>query len=90
LAILRDKLLPGGRLVIRGTIPLLHLSPWMRRLKELPLRRHGLSPHYRTREALEAMIRAAGFQVETVEPKSPGSEECWFVAVRRPSRGTEP
>jgi len=86
---LHDKLIPGGRFILRATIPLLHLSPWMRRLKELPLRRHRLSPHYRTREALEAMIRAAGFQVETVEQKSPGSEECWFVAVRRPSRGTE-
>jgi uncharacterized protein len=90
LEILHDKLIPGGRFILRATIPLRRLSPWVRRLKELPLRRHRLSPHYRTREALEAMIRAAGLQVETVELKSPGSEEFWFVAVRRPSRGAEP
>jgi hypothetical protein len=90
LTILNGKLLSGGRLVIRATIPLACDTPWMRRLEEFRMRRHRLPPHYRTREALETMIRAAGFQIETVEPAAPGSEEVWFVADRRLKEGTEP
>lgn len=80
LRILHEKLIPGGRLVIRVTIPLACQTPWMRRLEEFRLRRHRLSPHYRTREDLTAMIRTAGFQIETVEPAAPRSEEWWFIA----------
>jgi SAM-dependent methyltransferase len=90
LTILHGKLLSGGRLVIRATIPRACHTPWMRRLEEFRLRRHRLPPHYRTCEALETMIRAAGFQIETVEPAAPRSEEWWFIAVRRLPEGTEP
>ena len=84
LAILHDKLLPGGRLVIRATIPAGGGRPWMRWIEERRLKRHRLSPRYRSREALETMIRAAGFEIVTVEgPAVPRSEEFWFIADRR-------
>jgi uncharacterized protein len=88
LAHLHDKLLPGGRLVLRATIPGEGDRPWMRRLEEFRLRRHRLEPHYRSRDTIEAMIRATGFGIETVEAAAPGSEEAWFVAER--SGGTKP
>jgi len=90
LTILCGKLLPGGRLVIRATIPVAGHTPWMRRLEEFRLRRHRLPPHYRTREALEAMVCTAGFQIETFEPAASRSEEVWFVADRPLPEGTEP
>jgi hypothetical protein len=54
----------------------------MRALEEFRLRRLGLTPHYRSREGIEATIHAAGFRIETVEPSAPASEEIWFVAER--------
>jgi len=82
LGTLFGKLIPGGRLILRATVPQSGRTPWMRRLEALRLKRHGMSPHYRGRDGMETMLRAAGFQVETVETASPGSEEYWFIADR--------
>ena len=79
---LHGKLLPGGRLVLRATIPGEGSRPWMRSLEEFRLRRQGLIPHYRSRGTIEALLRGAGFVIETVEAAAPGSEEVWFVAGR--------
>lgn len=83
------KLIPGGRLILRATVPQSGRAPWMRRLEALRLKRHGMSTHYRSRDGLETMLGAAGFQVAAVEAASPGSEEHWFIADRPagPSRG---
>ena len=75
---------------MRATIPKEGERPWMRRLEELRLKRFGLSPHYRSRDAIEVMIRATGLGIEDVEAAAPGSEEVWFVAERRQSGGAEP
>ncbi len=91
LATLHGKLLPGGRLVIRVTIPAGRGSAWMRRIEEHRLKRHRLSPRYRSREVLETMIRAAGFKIVTVEgPAVQRREEFWFVADRDASGETSP
>jgi hypothetical protein len=82
LSLLHDKLLPEGRLVIRATIPAGGGRPWIRRVEELRLKLHRRSPHYRSRDDLETMIRAAGFQIVTVEPAARLNEEIWFVADR--------
>lgn len=82
LAILHEKLLPAGRLVIRATISASGGHSWLWRIEELRLKRHGLSPRYRSREALETMIRAAGFEIVTAESAVPLSGEFWFVADR--------
>ena len=83
LDILNAKLLPGGRLIIRTTIPADGSRPWMGRLEELRLKSHRLKPHYQTLAGLEALIVAAGFHVEEIRRAAPGSEEFWFIAVRR-------
>jgi predicted exporter/SAM-dependent methyltransferase len=86
LAHLHDKLIPGGRLVVRVTIPGDGARPWMRSWEELRLKRLHLSPRYRSREAIEAGLCAAGLGIERVEPAAPESEEVWFVA-RKPHSG---
>ncbi|MHB8771817.1 MAG: methyltransferase domain-containing protein [Syntrophales bacterium] len=89
LTVLNEKLVPGGRLVLRATIPAGGRRPWMRRIEELRLQRHGLAPRYRSRDVLETMIAGAGFRVGTVERAAPGSEQFWFIADRRaPGGGT--
>ena len=81
LDILRAKLLPGGRLIIRATIPAGRPRSWMGRLEELRLKSHRLRPHYRTLDGLKALIVVAGFHVEEIRRAAPVSEEFWFVAV---------
>jgi len=85
LAVLNAKLIPGGRLILRATVPADRPFPWKRRLEELRLKLHRLAPHYRSRTAITAGIAAAGFHLETVEADGPDSEEVWFVAVKPPS-----
>jgi SAM-dependent methyltransferase len=90
LEILRAKLIPGGRLVVRVTIPADRPRPWKPRIEDLRLKIRRLHPHYRTKDSLEAMIVAAGFEIAAIEADTPGGEEWWFVADRSPSEETEP
>jgi len=80
LRILHAKLIPGGRLIIRVTIPADRPRPWKRRLEELRLKIHRLHPHYRTQTSLREMIVAAGFDIAAIQADTPEGEECWFVA----------
>ncbi len=90
LGILHAKLIPGGRLVIRVTIPADRPRSWKPRIEDLRLKMHRLLPHYRTQVSLEAMIVAAGFDIAAIEADTPEGEVWWFVADRRLSEGTEP
>jgi trans-aconitate methyltransferase len=81
-----DKLIPGGRLILRVTIPAAGSRTLLGNLEASRLQRQGLRAHYRGREALSDMIRKAGFTLEAIEPS--GREEVWFVA-RRPVGPTE-
>ncbi|MBN2437892.1 MAG: MMPL family transporter [Deltaproteobacteria bacterium] len=88
LEILHAKLIPGGRLVIRVTIPA--DPPRKRNIEELRLKLHRLRPHYRTQPSLEAMIVAAGFDIAAIQADTLEGEEWWFVADSRLSEGIEP
>ena len=90
LRILHEKLIPGGRLVIRVTIPANRSRSRKWRIEELRLKIHRLLPHYRTQVALEKMIIAAGFEIAAIERDTPEGEGVWFVADRRLPEGTEP
>lgn len=90
LRILHEKLSPGGRLVIRVTVPAEGARCRRWRIEEFRLRLHRLNPHYRTQVSIEAMIVAAGFEIAAIEREKPESEEVWFVADRRLPEGTEP
>jgi uncharacterized protein len=82
LSILYAKLIPGGRLLIRVTIPADRPRPWKRHIEELRLKRHRLLPHYRTQVSLGAMIVAVGFEIIALEADTQEGEEWWFIADR--------
>jgi len=90
LRILYAKLIPGGRLVIRVTIPADRPRPRKRHIEELRLKIHRLLPHYRTQVSLESMIVAAGFDIAAIEADTPEGDEWWFAADRPLSGGDEP
>lgn len=90
LRILHEKLVPGGRLVIRATVPAERPRTWKPRIEDLRLKIHRMHPHYRTRARLEATIAAAGFGIVAVEADAPESEVWWFVADRDASGGGTP
>ena len=80
---LRDRLKPGGRLIMRATLPATgDRQRWQRWLELFKIKRAGLTAHYRNREELERSLKAAGFIFELIEPTAPGREEAWFI-VRR-------
>lgn len=82
LAGLHRRLAPGGRLVLRATVPSAKRLPWERWLEKLRSRLRPGRPgelHFRPVPALAGMLAAAGFAVERIEPTAPGREETWFV-----------
>ncbi|MBI5501387.1 MAG: glycosyltransferase [Deltaproteobacteria bacterium] len=89
-ATLRDlcrRLGPGGRLVVRATVPGDGAVPWLRRVEAGRIRRAGRVPWFRSADVLRSELADAGFAVELVEPTAPGREETWFVAVPRAGAG---
>jgi predicted exporter/SAM-dependent methyltransferase len=90
LGILHAKLIPGGRLVIRVTIPADRPRSWKPRIEDLRLKSHRLHPRYRTQASVEAMIVAAGFDIAAIQADTPEGEEWWFVADRNGSGLSSP
>jgi predicted exporter/SAM-dependent methyltransferase len=80
LSAIRAKMKPGGRLIVRAAVPGGSRQVWQRTLETRRLKRSGLTARFRTRDQVLDLIRAAGFEPETVEPTAPGREETWFVA----------
>ena len=80
LAHVRACLVPGGKLVLRATVPAAGRVPYFRWFETRRLRLARLSPHYRSRDAVVSAMVAAGLRVVLVEPTAPGREETWFIA----------
>jgi predicted exporter/SAM-dependent methyltransferase len=83
LARLWELLEPGGRLIIRATVPGGSKQVWQRRLETWRMARAGLKPCYRTETELSGFLARAGFSRELVEPTAPGREETWFVGLKQ-------
>jgi predicted exporter/SAM-dependent methyltransferase len=77
----RRCLPPGGKLVLRATVPGEGRTPFYRwvETRRLALRRHR--PCYRPQQTIAQALTTAGFSVTLVEPTAPGREETWFVGV---------
>jgi predicted exporter/SAM-dependent methyltransferase len=86
LAHVRACLQPGGKLVLRATVPTAGRAPYFRWFETRRLATANLKPHYRTREAVVAAMVAVGLHVVLVEPSAAGREETWFIA-EAPARG---
>jgi len=78
-----DKIVPGGKLILRTTVPSRKPVPWLRRVEEWRIKALHLTPHFRSSEEVTALLSEAGFMVELKEPTALGREETWFIC-RRP------
>jgi SAM-dependent methyltransferase len=80
LAHARKCLSPGGRLVLRASVPNPGPVPFYRWFETRRLAQAKLKPHYRQREAVVKAIETAGLRIKLVEPTAAGREETWFIA----------
>jgi predicted exporter/SAM-dependent methyltransferase len=76
---LHSKLLPGGKLILRATVPSRKRVPWLREIEEWRLKMLRFKPHFRSSEEVTALISAAGFNVDLTEPTAANREETWFI-----------
>jgi SAM-dependent methyltransferase len=79
---LYDKIVPGGKLILRTTIPSRKPVPWLRRIEEWRMKTLHLTPHFRSEEEVMALLSEAGFKVELKEPTALDREETWFICRR--------
>jgi precorrin-6B methylase 2 len=86
-----EKLAPGGRLVVRASVPRESkaFAPFHRALETFRLKICHRPCFYRAKSHIEDQLRKAGFAVESVEPSAPGREETWFLA-RSPGGSGKP
>jgi hypothetical protein len=70
---------PGGKLVLRTTVPGAGPAPFYRWYETQRLRLAGIAPHYRDRESIVQAMGGAGLRVVLVQPTAPGREETWFI-----------
>jgi precorrin-6B methylase 2 len=80
---IEERLEPGGRLILRATIPSRKRLSWLRRLEEWRLQMVRATPHYRTVEAISTPLTGAGLTVTCVEAAAADREEMWFVAEKQ-------
>jgi len=85
---IRERLIPEGRVIIRATIPQPQVFSWRRCFEEQRVKLAGGTARFRTRESLQAILAAAGFDVIRTEDSAPGYEEVWFVARPREAQNT--
>jgi predicted SAM-dependent methyltransferase len=79
---LYDKIVPGGKLILRTTVPSRKRVPWLRRVEEWRLKALNVTPHFRSSEEVTALLSEAGFIVELKEPTALDREETWFICRR--------
>jgi SAM-dependent methyltransferase len=79
---LYDKIVPGGKLILRTTVPSRKPVPWLRRVEEWRMKMLHLTPHFRSCEKVTDLLSEAGFKVELKEPTALNREETWFICRR--------
>jgi uncharacterized protein len=80
LAGVRARLAPGGRVVLRTTVPGHGRFAWERALEVLRLRLRRRRFRFRSAAEVQAALARAGLRVTREEPSASGREETWFVA----------
>jgi ubiquinone/menaquinone biosynthesis C-methylase UbiE len=75
---------PGGRLIIRLTIPAEGKYPLGRWIEyHYRMWFQGMKPWFRSSEKVERLLSESGFVLKIKEPAAPGREETWFVAEKK-------
>ena len=77
---LREKMAPGGTLVLRTTIPSAMRVPWKRWIETARVEAYGAFFRFRTEDEVRAALTEAGFELIKTEPSAPDCEELWFIA----------
>ena len=77
---LRASLAPEGRLIVRSVVPPDRPYPWLWWMDNLRFKLKGKRPHFRSAEAMEAIISATGFELEQTAPSGTKGDLCWFSA----------
>jgi len=90
LAGLKARLKPGGRLVMRVTIPSPHGFSWLRWVEQKRMRLAGCKPFFRSKEKFTHLLSEAGFDLLICEPSGPKREETWFVGINNTADGGAP
>jgi SAM-dependent methyltransferase len=81
---LYDKIMPGGKLILRATVPSRKPVPWLRRIEAWRMKTLRLIPHFRSSDEVTALLSGAGFRVELIESTAVNREETWFICRRSP------
>ncbi len=79
----RERMRPGGRLLVRASLVPHRRLPWSWWLQNLALRMTGVPAHYRSTSHLAGLVAGAGLQVEHTHPSGSDGELVWLVA-RKP------
>ncbi|MBU2515172.1 MMPL family transporter [bacterium] len=79
---LSSKLIQGGNLVIRVTIPLREKTPWFRWIESKQIEMRGGLHHYRPLEKITEVLGECGFDNISTSPSGTGREEAWITARR--------
>ena len=80
---IHERLLPGGRLIIRSVLPPTDRPHWTWRLEHAKLKINGLKACYRAPAALCAILEECGFEVLSSRPSGQRGDMVWHVAAPR-------
>jgi len=83
-----SSLAPGGRLVLRATVPSASGPTLFRRVEHALVRiTTGRTPQFRPADELCKALEKAELHLVLMEPTAKGREETWFVAERSGAQG---
>lgn len=80
---IHERLLPGGRLIIRSQLPPSASRHWTGHLKDIKRKIAGLKACYRDRHAMDAILDKCDFEVFVSRRSSRRTDTCWHMAKPR-------
>ena len=80
---IHDRLLPGGRLIVRSVLPRSARPHWTWYLEHFRIKRKGLAVCYRDSGELAAILQRCGFEVMGNRPSGKREDMVWHVAKIR-------
>jgi predicted exporter len=80
LAGIHERLLPGGRLIIRSVLPPGDRPHWSFYMEHLKLKLNGLRACYREPEAIDVTLKRCGFEILACRPSGKRRDMVWHVA----------
>ncbi|MBA2882610.1 putative exporter/precorrin-6B methylase 2 [Desulfosalsimonas propionicica] len=87
LAAAKDRLEPGGRLIMRAAVLREAKDSFLRRVEILRLKIRGIARHDRTEAQIRDLLTSTGFEIRHVQDSGQGREEKWFAARKPQSYG---